>query len=156
MTVRLGKRKRPNGDAIRPASENSSNSDSENDQDQRRIQEIFRQHFEAKFKPLPTSQPDKTIEENEVELENSGEEEEWSGLSSTEENGVLEVDHTNTSTSTTERDKDEWKSFMVRHFASKFFSLNCQLTVSVIQTPNSDRRNTTVTKSRERHCTRRG
>jgi hypothetical protein len=155
MTVRLGKRKKPNGDAIRPASEHSGDSDSENDQDQRRIQEIFRQHFEAKFKPLPTSQPDKTIEENEVELENSGEEE-WSGLSSTEENGVPEVDHTNTSTSTTERDKDEWRSFMVRHFASKSFSLNCQLIVSVIQTSNSDRRNTTVTKSRERRCARRG
>jgi hypothetical protein len=114
-TIRLGKRKRSNREAVRPASGSSSDSDSKNDEEHGRIQEIFRQHFEAKFKPLPTSNDKKLIEDDGQDLEGSVDEDEWSGLSSTEENEVIEVYHTEASISPSKRDKDQWKTFMVRH-----------------------------------------
>ena len=114
-TVRLGKRKRSDKKAINPASGYNSDSDSKNDEEHERIQQIFRQHFEAKFKPLPTSKNKEPVEELDEDLEGNEDEDEWSGLSSTEENKVIEVDHTNTSISAIERDKEQRKIFMVHH-----------------------------------------
>ena len=81
------------------------------------LQALFRQHFEAKFKPLPQvfqnalQQPQPYLIDSE-ELSN---ESDWSGLSDGEDdNGVEVIEHTNsTGARRIEVPRDEVKTFMV-------------------------------------------
>jgi hypothetical protein len=87
---------------------------SEDEEDQSRIQEIFRQHFEEKFNPLPASKSLDTPFHEEIKSQEEGNEEDhWSGFSSEEENVLIEVDHANSSLPTINGDGKEWKAFMV-------------------------------------------
>lgn len=74
-------------------------------------QEIFRRHFEAQFKPLPVFQkPIVLAEESEDE---SNEENDWEGISDSEQNGVQVIEHTDALTRMAAMSKEELKSFMV-------------------------------------------
>jgi len=84
MSPTLGKRKRQGRETIqntRATSEESSESQNED------VQDVFRRHFEAHFKPLPTVRKAANIVE-EVWINKYGEESEWEGISEPE--GILE------------------------------------------------------------------
>jgi hypothetical protein len=84
MAPALGKRKRQGTKAsgnTRAASEEPSESQDED------IQDVFRRHFEAHFKPLPTVKKAVNIVER-VPAEGDGEESEWEGISEPE--GILQ------------------------------------------------------------------
>jgi hypothetical protein len=112
MTTSLGKRKRPDHGVSKKQNSLGRNGDTNELEDQDRIQEIFRQHFETTFKPLPSSKRNIPEHRHEDDLKSAtSEEDEWSGCSSDEE--VLEVDYADGSTPMLDRDKHEWRAFMV-------------------------------------------
>ena len=82
MAAILGKRKRQvreNNRSTKPASEEPSETQNED------VQDIFRRHFEAHFKPLSTTKkPVKAVDKNLIDEEE--EESEWEGIS--EHNGT--------------------------------------------------------------------
>lgn len=84
MALTLGKRKRRGTEAIkntRAVSEKSSESQNGD------VQDVFRRHFEAHFKPLPTAKKAMSIVEEDL-TDEDGEESEWEGISEPE--GIFE------------------------------------------------------------------
>lgn len=84
MAATLGKRKRQSTETIRntrAASEESSEIQNED------VQDVFRRHFEAHFKPLSTVKKTVNIVEEAI-ADGDGEESEWGGISEPE--GILE------------------------------------------------------------------
>jgi hypothetical protein len=112
MTTSLGKRKRPDPNTTKKQTKLRSERESSDSDDQQRIQEIFRQHFETAFKPLPGSKREDSDHREEDDVKSvTSDEEEWSGCSSDEE--ILEVDYADNSTPALDKDKHEWRVFMV-------------------------------------------
>jgi hypothetical protein len=108
MSVALGKRKR----SVRPAKSDDVKNGSDDSDDQKRIKELFKKHFEAKYKPLPVEKTD--VSELETESDASGSDDEaWSGFSEEDEPEVVEVDHASIVDVKPGSSKDEWKAFMV-------------------------------------------
>jgi hypothetical protein len=74
-------------------------------------QELFRRHFEAKFKPLPAvKKVEKVVEETENDSED---ESDWDGISEDEEGAVEVVEHTDAHARMALMSKEEVKAFMV-------------------------------------------
>ncbi|MCJ1351285.1 MAG: hypothetical protein MMC33_001269 [Icmadophila ericetorum] len=113
MAPILGKRKRR--DQITESHREKSVSDSPSTK--AKLQALFKQHFEAKFKPLPEApqktshQPQNTFVGSEAEGSDGSD---WSGLSDVENGaGVEVIEHTNsTGAKRIEVPKDEVKAFM--------------------------------------------
>jgi hypothetical protein len=83
MAPALGERKRQDTEAIRNTRGTSEESSESQDED---VQDVFRRHFEAHFKPLPTVKKAVDIVED-VQTDEDGEESEWEGISETD--GIL-------------------------------------------------------------------
>jgi hypothetical protein len=107
MTTTLGKR---TGNLQRSSSEESGSSEIH-------AQEIFRRHFEARFKPLPTVEKSVKVVE-ETPRKSSEEDSEWDGISDEEERGVQVVEHVDAQLQMTAMSKAELKAFMVRFLPS--------------------------------------
>lgn len=80
MAPTLGKRKRQAEERPKITRESSTESDIINEED---AQAIFRRHFEAQFKPLPTitkaeKPPDQSVGDDE---DDNNEESDWDGIS---------------------------------------------------------------------------
>ncbi|KAF2638883.1 hypothetical protein P280DRAFT_430375, partial [Massarina eburnea CBS 473.64] len=96
MAPKLGKRKRVTREELersRSPSPSASESDSEHS-DGEDVEALFRKAFEAKFKPLDIEPVQKKVKEEESEDEEEEELEEdsdWSGISSEDEEGKVEV-----------------------------------------------------------------
>lgn len=108
MATTLGKRKRcaveRTQDDGRENSENSESSEID-------AQELFRRHFEAKFKPLPLV---KKVEEVVTVQENGSEEgSDWDGISEEGHDAVEVVEHTDAQSRMALMSKEELKTFMV-------------------------------------------
>ena len=108
MATTLGKRKRRTAevtqDHARDDSENSESSEVD-------AQELFRRHFEAKFKPLPVvKEAEKLVEAQE---DDSEEESDWDGISEDEQAAVEVVEHTDAQSRMALMSKEELKVFMV-------------------------------------------
>jgi hypothetical protein len=74
-------------------------------------QELFRRHFEAKFKPLPVvKKAEKVIE---VQEDDSEEDSDWDGISEDEQTAVQVVEHTDAQSRMALMSKKELKAFMV-------------------------------------------
>ena len=109
----LGKRKCRDLIA-KPDSTNAADHSTSTDAD---LQALFRQHFEAKFKPLPqafqkaSQQPQTTL----IDSEEPSNESDWSGLSDGgNDNSVEVIEHTNsTGAKRIEVPRNEIKTFMV-------------------------------------------
>jgi hypothetical protein len=112
MAAKLGKRKREVAQNNIEASKDSSEDEKLSD-----AQELFRRHFESKFKPLPIAKkPTKVVEEvleDEDSDENADEDSDWDGISEEEGNSVEVVVHADTQANTAKMSKEEIKAFMV-------------------------------------------
>lgn len=109
MATTLGKRKRRTPTAI----EDEQSSDSEDSGSlELDAQEIFRRHFEARFKPLPTVQKSVQVA-GETPDSDSEEDSEWSGISDEEDTAVQVVEHVNVQSQIATMSKEEIKEFMV-------------------------------------------
>ncbi len=118
MAVTLGKRKRaeleqhektekdPQGDSDAPEGED--------------LQAIFRRHFEAKFKPLPTPAKPKEEAIDDLEEELTENESDWEGISEDEEAAVEIVEHSGFTDASSLLDRQAQKAFMVRHTSVPF------------------------------------
>lgn len=107
MSMILGKRKRRTLKSVREGKRESSEESESPEVD---AQELFRRHFEAKFKPLPVvKKAEKVVE---IQEDESEEESDWDGIS--EDGQAVEVvEHTDTQSRTALMSKDELKAFMV-------------------------------------------
>jgi hypothetical protein len=101
MTTHIGKRKR---------AESEESESSEID-----AEEIFRRHFEKRFKPLPGVQkaamPMEAVSEDEP-----SEESEWGGISEPAEESVEVIEHSDAQSRREAMPKEERKAFMVCSF----------------------------------------
>jgi hypothetical protein len=108
MAPLLGKRKRRS-----PAPKETSPSEAENEDE---LRALFAKHFEAKFKPLPTTTPKTVIEEpSELSDDDSEVESHWSGVSSIDTPTVTIIEHKTPTLqpSTLESDsKNDLKAFL--------------------------------------------
>lgn len=129
MSIALGKRKRPgNGSAVSRHTPKiiAKTREEEEEKEQNAIQAIFRQHFEAQFKPLPAPKPKPQNVSVDEEYNNAASEgEEWSGISEGE-NEALVIEHTEAAISTKGLvSRQELKAFLVSRenwFGSDFNS----------------------------------
>jgi hypothetical protein len=127
MAVVLGKRKRVTETENKSSSRKTldavgipDGSDNE-EQDERGLKEIFRRHFEARFKPLEVQRVDAEAkgssedgDEDEDDDAKNGEDV-WEGFESGDEDIVTVVEHGARVEDDTQRlDKQELKAFMVR------------------------------------------
>ncbi|KAH7328437.1 hypothetical protein B0I35DRAFT_506904 [Stachybotrys elegans] len=95
--------------------------------DEQEAQEIFRRHFEAQFKPLPTAEAESQAAQDESDAEQSDDESEWGGFSEEEEEeeeeedgdedaqestAVQVVDHSSSASQPTVMSKREQRAFM--------------------------------------------
>lgn len=116
MAVSLGKRKRSQPTEPSDKTTQSSSPSLDSDEDTRTLQDIFRRHFEAKFKPLPLEKPhasEPVGEDQDEDVDSTDEDAEWSGFS--DEEDVEVVEHSHDTFSTTAHDRHDLKAFMVRH-----------------------------------------
>jgi hypothetical protein len=108
MASMLGKRKRRTIEISKGDRDESGESDASGLD----VQEIFRRHFEAQFKPLPAAQKSlKPVAEESAD--ESEEDSDWEGISDDEENAVQVVEHTEAQARAAAMSKEELKSFMV-------------------------------------------
>jgi hypothetical protein len=112
MASMLGKRKRRTIEISKGDRDESGESDASGLD----VQEIFRRHFEAQFKPLPAAQKSlKPVAEESAD--ESEEDSDWEGISDDEENAVQVVEHTEAQARAAAMSKEELKSFMVFLFS---------------------------------------
>lgn len=117
MATTLGKRKRRS----HKSTEHGRKDDEDDTLLELNAQEIFRRHFEARFKPLPQAEKNalKAIEEQ-LEVK-SEEDSEWDGISDGDESAVQVVEHADAQSRMATMSKEEVKSFMVSTlFLSQF------------------------------------
>lgn len=108
MATNLGKRKRQAPETVQHDLRESSEDCGSSEVD---AQELFRQHFEARFKPLPVvKKAEKVVEVPEDEIE---QESDWGGISEDGEGGVQVVEHTDAQARMALMSKEELKAFMV-------------------------------------------
>ena len=112
MATTLGKRKRRTVETTKEDRRASSEDSGSLYVD---AQELFRRHFEAKFKPLPAVKKAKKLVEEAPE-DDSEEASDWDGISDNGEGGVEVVEHTDTQSRKALMSKDELKAFMVYRF----------------------------------------
>lgn len=111
MATTLGKRKRRTAESTKEDRRDSSEDSGSAEVD---AQELFRRHFEAKFKPLPVVKKVEKAAEEDSE-DDSEEESNWDGIS--EGGEVVEVvEHTDTQSRLALMSKEELKAFMVCQF----------------------------------------
>lgn len=127
MAVSLGKRKR-----ARPQEQISfepPRKSQKDEDDTRSLQDIFRQQFESKFRPLSISKTGNPAENSLEDLnssESDDDEEEWEGFSEDEKPPVEVVEHTDTSSRRQIQaglHRKELKAFMVS--SSSMFCRDC-------------------------------
>lgn len=112
MAVSLGKRKRRQAREV-PVTLDSHVSDDE--EDRQALQDIFRKHFEAKYKPLPLIEKKAAIELlNDLSVSEEDDEDEWSGFSGDEQTTVQIVQHVDITETQEETNKRELREFLVR------------------------------------------
>jgi hypothetical protein len=109
MVPTLGKRKRETADSSRKARIIGSERSDSLELD---AKEIFRRHFEAQFKPLPSIRKPTKVTEQESE-DVSEEESEWDGLSEDGDGKVQVIEHTDAQSRMAAMSKEELKTFMV-------------------------------------------
>jgi len=109
MATTLGKRKRRSAEVHKDDQRKEYKVSNSPDLD---VQEIFRRHFEAQFKPLPVLRKAAKVVE-EAEEDDSEEGSSWGGLSEDGGNGVQVVEHTDAQSRMAAMSKDELKAFMV-------------------------------------------
>ncbi|KAF2669480.1 hypothetical protein BT63DRAFT_455460 [Microthyrium microscopicum] len=106
MTVTLGKRKR-----TQPKSTIKSTKSTDSDDESQHVQDVFRKHFEAQFKPLPTEENTAQSQED-LRSDASSDSDSWSGFSE-DENTIEVVEHTNDRPARSDvLDKHELKAFL--------------------------------------------
>ncbi|RFU32877.1 hypothetical protein B7463_g3477, partial [Scytalidium lignicola] len=110
MASTLGKRKREAAPVAKGRSRSGSPTPGTIEQD---AQEIFRRHFEAQFKPLPTVKRKavRPIEVESADEDNASEETDWEGISA-DEGDVQVVEHTEKKVEIPRMSKTELKAFM--------------------------------------------
>lgn len=121
MTVMLGKKKRKrtgrNGDEALEREDWRASASAEasgEETDERDIQDVFRRHFEAKFKPLSHVEAPVRQEKKVDVTEEEDREEEWEGFESGDEVAITVVEHNGTSQHMAARlEKHELRAFMV-------------------------------------------
>lgn len=113
MTVLLGKRKRRS--EVTPAKARKASRESFEDDGQDELRAIFARHFEGQFKPLDIKPiASKPAEERIQHQLSEDDEEEWSGISSQEEDNIVEVvDHAKVRKLEVPTSKSELRAFMV-------------------------------------------
>ena len=84
MAPALGKRKLQSKRKIRDTESDSEESSGSQNED---VQDVFRRHFEARFKPLPTVEKAAKVVKHAV-TDGNEEDSEWGGLSESE--GILQ------------------------------------------------------------------
>lgn len=109
MATTLGKRKRRPAEAVKNDVEVRPDPTESSDLD---AQEIFRRHFEAKFKPLPTVKKVAKVVEEAPESD-SEDESEWDGISEEEGESVEVIEHTDAQVRMAAMSKQQLKAFMV-------------------------------------------
>ena len=102
----LGKRKRKTA---------APTNDEDDEAARQKAQEVFRRHFEARFKPLPEVQKPIVPAPVTSEDETLEEEKEWGGISEDEETTRV-VEHTDAYTRMAVMSKEQLKAFMVYPF----------------------------------------
>ncbi|KAF2430413.1 hypothetical protein EJ08DRAFT_633894 [Tothia fuscella] len=109
MSTILRKRKRR-----APPESNISNSPSASEDDADVVKALFQRHFEARFKPLPTTITKQQEPEMNSEDEDESAESDWSGVSSEAEQTVtiISSDTTTPQTDTLLSDKSELKAYL--------------------------------------------
>lgn len=109
MATNLGKRKRGSPEPAKSRKDNGDLPESVEPD----AQEIFRRHFEARFKPLPVvKKPVKVVEE--TPEDGSEAESEWDGISDNGETSVQVIEHTDKEAQIAMMSKEQLKEFMVR------------------------------------------
>lgn len=111
MATTLGKRKRRTA----KATEDGRQDDEDATLLELKAQEIFRRHFEARFKPLPqveTKALETKAATEKLEVD-SEEDSEWGGISDGDEAAVQVVEHTDAQSRIATMSKEEVKSYMV-------------------------------------------
>jgi hypothetical protein len=112
MAMTLGKRKRQTVETHKGGQREGSDDSGSAGLD---AQELFRRHFEAKFKPLPVVKKVGTVVE-EVPVDESEEDSDWDGISDDGEGVVEVVEHTDAQSRIALMSKEELKAFMVCQF----------------------------------------
>jgi hypothetical protein len=113
MAAILGKRKRQTLETIKNGRKCRSE-DLEMD-----AQELFKRHFEAKFKPLPVVKKVRKVVEDveDISKDDLEEESDWGGISNDGEGAVEVIEHTDYQTRMAlVSKKEELKAFMVWRF----------------------------------------
>ena len=110
MAMTLGKRKRRTVEISTVDQEGDSNDAGSAELD---AQELFRLHFEARFKPLPVVKEAERAVEEPLEDE-SKVDSDWDGISDDGEGTVEVVEHTGAQSRIALMSKEELKAFMVR------------------------------------------
>lgn len=120
MAVMLGKRKRARGSADGAGEREDWRSSSPSPEscadeaEERDVQDVFRRHFEAKFKPLVRVEAPMTQEETVDVAGEEDEEDEWEGFESEDEAPITVVEHNGALEGMASRlEKRELKAFMV-------------------------------------------
>ncbi len=113
MSTNLGKRKRNIGKKTQEEARENSEESVSSELD---AQEIFRRHFEARFKPLPAVKKAKPV----VQLPEDDSEEDsvWDGISEDGQAKVEVVEHTDALSRMALMSKEELKVFMVWHLST--------------------------------------
>lgn len=112
MAMALGKRKRLIVETYKEDQREGSNDSGSAELD---AQELFRRHFEAKFKPLPVVKKVETVLE-EVPVDEPEEDSDWDGISDDGGCAVEVVEHTDAQSRIVLMSKEELKAFMVCQF----------------------------------------
>ena len=109
MAMILGKRKRR---TLKTYKEDQGEGRDESGSAELDAQELFRRHFEAKFKPLPVVKKVETVVE-EVPVDESKEDPDWDGISDDGCGAIEVVEHTDAQSRIALMSKEELKAFMV-------------------------------------------
>jgi hypothetical protein len=113
MATSLGKRKRRTVDTTK---EDRRHGSADSESEETNAQELFRRHFEAKFKPLPVVKKVETVVVEVASEDDSEEESDWDGISDHGEGAVEVVEHADTQSRMALMSKEELKVFMVWRF----------------------------------------
>ena len=115
MAPTLGKRKRRDGlvDEVLEYSLPPEQTD------MLQIQEVLKQHFEAKFKPLPIIEGvSDLLPDSQIASEDDSGISSWQGLSDSEEESTQLVQYTASNSTNPDVPRAEMKAFMVRQWAT--------------------------------------
>lgn len=113
MAPNLGKRKRITREELEQPSRSPSPTSESAGSDSEDMRDIFQRAFEAKFRPLEVERKKPKVEEVVESDEEEQEEEDWSGISSAEEDKVEVFEYTDKRSANDRASKAELRAFMV-------------------------------------------